>query len=146
MKIDEYLNNKINRPLAFIPMCLDPMHHGHANIIREAKKYGNVIIGLMTDKAMLSYKRKPKIPFEGRLEVANELKSVTYVLPIEGINYSEIASRYEFEFFLHGDDWKTNIQAESRKGLIEVMKKWGGVVIDIPYTRGISSTEIISES
>ena len=146
MKIDEYLNNKINRPLAFMPMCLDPMHHGHINIIREAKKYGNVIIGLMTDKAMLSYKRKPKIPFEGRLEVANELKSVTYVLPIEGINYSEIASRYAFEFFLHGDDWKTNIQAESRKGLIEVMKKWGGVVIDIPYTRGISSTEIISES
>ena len=51
---------------------------------------------------------------------------------------------YKFEFFLHGDDWKTNIQLESRKDLIEVMKNWGGVVIDIPYTKGISSSEIIS--
>ena len=109
---------------------------GEDKIIRKAKEYGNVIVGLMTDKAMMSYKRKPKIPFEGRLEVSKELKSVKYVLPIEGINYSEIASRYKFEFFLHGDDWKTNIQAESRKDLIEVMKSWGGVVIDIPYTEG----------
>ena len=93
---------------------------------------------------MMSYKRKPKIPFEGRLEVSKELKSVKYVLPIEGINYSEIASMYKFEFFLHGDDWKNNIQLESRKDLIEVMKNWGGVVIDIPYTKGISSSEIIS--
>ena len=144
MKVDEYLNNKINRPLAFVPMCLDPLHHGHINIIRKAKEYGNVVVGLMTDKAMMSYKRKPKIPFEGRLEVSKELKSVKYVLPIEGINYSEIASMYKFEFFLHGDDWKTNIQLESRKDLIEVMKNWGGVVIDIPYTKGISSSEIIS--
>ena len=68
MKIDEYLNNKIGRPLAFVPMCLDPLHHGHINIIRKAKEYGNVIVGLMTDKAMMSYKRKPKIPFEGRLD------------------------------------------------------------------------------
>ena len=52
------------------------------NIINEAKKYGNVVIGLMTDKAMISYKRKPLINFEGRLMVANELKSVSFVLQL----------------------------------------------------------------
>ena len=57
MKIDEYLNNKINRPLAFIPMCLDPMHHGHVNIIREAKKYGNVNVA--ASSADISYKKYP---------------------------------------------------------------------------------------
>ena len=143
MKINKYLENKKNRPIAFIPMCLDPIHHGHINIINEAKKYGNVVIGLMTDKAMISYKRKPLINFEGRLMVANELKSVSFVLPIDGINYASIASEYKFEFFLHGDDWKNNIQSGSRKELILEMDKWGGVVIDIPYTKDVSSTSIL---
>ena len=58
MNIKDYLSNNKNRPIAFLPMCLDPLHHGHINIIKEAKKYGNVVIGLMTDEAMLSYKRK----------------------------------------------------------------------------------------
>ena len=35
-RLDQYLNNKINRPLAFVPMCLDPLHHGHINIIRNS--------------------------------------------------------------------------------------------------------------
>ena len=143
MDFDKYIKNKKNRPIAFIPMCLDPLHHGHINIINEAKKYGNVVLGLMTDEAMISYKRKPLINFEGRLKVANELKSVSFVLPIDGINYASIASKYKFEFFLHGDDWKDNIQSVSRKELILEMDKWGGVVIDIPYTKDISSTDIV---
>ena len=143
MSFDEYLKNTKNRPIAFLPMCLDPLHHGHINIINEAKKYGNVVIGLMTDKGMISYKRKPLISFEGRLIVANELKSVSFVLPLDGINFVSIASKYKFEFFLHGDDWKDNVQSNARKDLIREMDKWGGVVIDIPYTMGVSSTSIL---
>ena len=97
----------------------------------------------MTDKGMISYKRKPLISFEGRLIVANELKSVSFVLPIDGINFVSIASKYKFEFFLHGDDWKDNVQSNARKDLIREMDKWGGVVIDIPYTMGVSSTSIL---
>ena len=145
MSFDKYLNNKENRPIAFVPMCLDPIHHGHINIIHEAKKYGNVVVGLMKDEAMVSYKRKPFINFEGRLAVANQLKSVSFILPIDGINYASIASKYKFEFFLHGDDWKNNIQSDNRKELITEMEKWGGVVIDIPYTEGVSSTNILKD-
>ena len=58
-------------------------------------------------------------------------------------NYDEIAEKYKFEYFLHGDDWKSNIQSDSRNKLIEVMKNWGGVVIDVPYTKGISSSQIV---
>ncbi len=145
MKEKDYLSNNKNRPIAFLPMCLDPIHHGHINIIKEAKKYGNVVIGLMTDEGMLSYKRKPIIEFENRLVIAKELKSVSHILPIDNIHYAPIAEKYKFEYVLHGDDWKSNIQSDSRKKLIEVMKNWGGVVIDVPYTKGISSTEVISK-
>jgi phosphoenolpyruvate phosphomutase len=143
MKKEGYLSNNKNRPIAFVPMCLDPIHYGHINIIKEAKKYGNVVIGLMTDEAMLSYKRKPRIKFKERLIVCEELKPVSYILPLDGIDYSTVAEKYKFEYFLHGDDWKSNIQSDSRKKLIEVMKNWGGVVIDVPYTKGISSSSII---
>ena len=143
MNIEDYLSDNENRQIAFVPMCLDPLHHGHINIIKEAKKYGNVVIGLMTDEAMLSYKRKPLVEFENRLIVAKEIKSVSHVLPLNDIDFARVAEKYKFEYFLHGDDWKSNIQSDSRNKLIEVMKNWGGVVIDVPYTKGISSSQIV---
>ena len=54
MNINEFLNNEKNRPFVLASMCADPLHHAHINIINEAKKYGNVIIGLMTDEAMIN--------------------------------------------------------------------------------------------
>ena len=49
------------RPHVFVPMCIDFLHHGHINILIKAKKYGKTIVGLMTDKAILSYKKKNQL-------------------------------------------------------------------------------------
>ena len=145
MNINDYLNDKKNRPVAVTSMCADPLHHGHINIINEAKKYGNVVIGLMTDEAMEGYKRKPLIKYENRLKVIQELKSVSQVIPLNDLDFASAAKKYQFEYFLHGDDWINNVQSESRKKLIEVMRVWGGKVIDVPYTNGISSSELQKE-
>ena len=145
MNINDYLNDKNNRPVAVASMCADPLHHGHVNIINEAKKYGNVVIGLMTDEAMAGYKRKPLIKYENRLKVIQELKSVSHVIPLNDLNFASVAKKYQFEYYLHGDDWINNVQSESRKKLIEVMQEWGGKVIDVPYTNGISSSELQKE-
>jgi len=145
MNINDYLNDKKNRPVAVTSMCADPLHHGHINIINEAKKYGNVVIGLMTDEAMEGYKGKPLIKYENRLKVIQELKSVSQVIPLNDLDFASAAKKYQFEYFLHGDDWINNVQSESRKKLIEVMRVWGGKVIDVPYTNGISSSELQKE-
>ena len=145
MNINDYLNDKKNRPVAVASMCADPLHHGHINIINEAKKYGNVVIGLMTDEAMEDYKRKPLIKYENRLKVIQELKSVSQVIPLNDLDFASVAKKYQFEYFLHGDDWINNVQSESRKKLIEVMRVWGGKVIDVPCTNGISSSELQKE-
>jgi len=145
MNINDYLNDKKNRPVAVTSMCADPLHHGHINIINEAKKYGNVVIGLMTDEAMEGYKGKPLIKYENRLKVIQELKSVSQVIPLNDLDFASVAKKYQFEYFLHGDDWINNVQSESRKKLIEVMRVWGGKVIDVPYTNGISSSELQKE-
>ncbi len=135
-----FLENNKNRPLAFVPMCGDPIHVGHINILNEASKYGSVVVGLMTDEAMISYKRKPITSYKNRAAVVEHLKMVDYVYPLDGIDYAKVANKFKLDFFLHGDDWLENIQKKSRDNLINAMKGWNGQVIDVKYTEGISST------
>ena len=132
---------KIPRPLVFVPMTADLFHHGHINILLKAKKYGSIIVGLMTDKGIKAYKnKKPLINFKNRRKILNQLKCVDGIIPLDGLKYVEFAKYYKFEYFVHGDDWKTNIQSNVRGKLIKTMKKWNGKVIEIPYTKGISSS------
>jgi len=141
------MNNKkifpFPRPYIFVPMAADIFHHGHINILIKAKKYGNVIVGLMTDSGIKSYKgKKPIISFKNRLKILNHVDLVSYVLPLPGLKYVNFAKKFKFDFFAHGSDWKKNVQSDQRKKLKKIMKSWGGKVIDIPYTTNISSSKI----
>jgi len=134
---------KFSRPYVFVPMAIDFLHHGHINILVKAKKYGNVIVGLMTDNGIKSYKgKKPIISFKNRLKILKYINLVNYVLPLPGLKYVNFAKRFKFDFFVHGSDWKTNVQSRQRKKLKKIMKNWGGKVIDIPYTANISSSKL----
>ena len=134
---------KLKRPHVFIPMSADIFHYGHINILKKSKKYGSIIVGLMTDKGIKSYKKKlPFMKYKERKLILNSIKFVNLVIPIPGLKYVEFAKKYKFDFFIHGDDWKKGPQADQRKYLILAMKKWGGRVIDIKYTKGISSSKI----
>tara|TARA_Y100000294_G_C8283258_1_gene227697 strand:- start:45 stop:512 length:468 start_codon:yes stop_codon:yes gene_type:complete len=132
---------QIKRPYVFVPMCLDFLHHGHINILNKASKYGNIILGLVTDEAIKSYKKKKPITnFKNRKKIALMLKNVSHIMSVKAPKYfPEIAKKYKFEYIVHGDDWKKGPQAESRKKLIIIMKTWKGKVIDVPYTKKISS-------
>jgi len=124
-------------------MCLDYLHHGHINILKKANNYGKVIVGLMTDKAIIAYKEdKPIINFNNRKKIAMSIKYVKKVLAVKKLDFVPIAKKYKFDYILHGDDWKSGRQKPKRKNLINAMKNWKGKVIDIKYTRNISSTLI----
>ena len=95
------------KPYVFVPMAIDFFHHGHINILVKAKKYGNVIVGLMTDDGIKSYKgKKPIISFKNRLKILNHINLVSYVLPLPGLKYVNFAKKFKFDFFVHGSDWK----------------------------------------
>ena len=131
---------KIKRPYVFVPMCLDFLHHGHINIIKKANNYGNVILGLLTDRGIISYKKKrPIIEFKNRKKIAMMLKNVTYIKPIKNLDSCiSLSKKYKFEYVVHGDDWKkSKQQSEFRIKLKESMKNWRGKVIDVPYTKKI---------
>ena len=133
----------LSRPHVFIPMSADLFHHGHINILLKAKKLGNTIVGLMTDKGIKSYKGKvPLINFVNRKKILKQIKCVDCILPINGLEYEKFAKRYKFDFFVHGKDWRNGPQSKERLRLIRTMKKWGGRVIEVNYTKGISSSYI----
>ncbi len=126
----------------YIGMSADLIHPGHLNIIKEAQKYGYLIVGLLTDKAIGSYKRLPYLNFEQRKTIIEAIKGVEEVVPQDTLDYTSNLKKIRPDYVVHGDDWKTGIQQKTRNKVIEVLKEWDGKLIDVPYTKGISSTQL----
>jgi len=129
----------------YIAMASDFLHHGHVNIIEKAAEYGDLTIGLLTDRAIASYKRVPFLDFKDRSKILMSIKSVKKVIPQQSLDYTENLIKIKPDFVLHGDDWKNGVQKETRNKVIKTLKKWNGKLIEIPYTENISSTKILNE-
>lgn len=124
----------------YVGMSADIIHPGHLNIIHEARKLGSVTVGVLTDAAIASYKRLPYLNYEQRSMVVRNLKGVDEVIPQTTLDYVPNLELIKPDFVVHGDDWKSGVQKETRQRVIDTLAKWGGKVVDIPYTQGISST------
>lgn len=126
----------------YIGMSADLIHPGHMNILKEAAKYGEVIVGLLTDKAIASYKRLPALTYDQRKEIISNIKHVFTVVPQDTLDYTKNLKTYKPDYVVHGDDWKQGIQKEVRQKVIDTLSSWGGELIEVPYTKGISSTQL----
>ena len=129
----------------YIGMTADIMHPGLIHIINEATKYGDVIVGLLTDKAIAEHKRLPYLTYEQRKEVVENIKGVSEVIPQEEWSYVDNLNRIRPDYIIHGDDWKNGPLREIREQVFEVMNEQGGKVIEIPYTKGINSSSLDKE-
>jgi phosphoenolpyruvate phosphomutase len=127
-------------PIVYVGMSADLVHPGHLNIIKKAAELGEVIVGLLTDRAIASYKRLPFMPFEQRREVINSIKGVGRVVPQETLNYVPNLLKYRPAFVVHGDDWQEGVQRHVRQEVIDTLAQWGGRLVEVPYTQGVSST------
>ncbi len=126
----------------YVGMCADFFHYGHLNIIKEATHYGLVIVGLLTDKAVASYKRTPAITYENRKAIIESVVWVYDVVPQRTLSYKDNLLALRPDYVMHADNWKDGKQKATRQEVIEVLSGWGGELIEIPYTDGISSTEL----
>lgn len=126
--------------IVYAGMSADIIHPGHLNILKEAQKYGRVIVGVLTDAAIASYKRLPYLNYEQRALIVSNLKGVSEVVPQETLDYRPNLEKIRPDYVIHGDDWKQGVQAKTRQQIVEKLAEWGGKVIDVPYTKGISST------
>lgn len=129
----------------YLGMIADIMHPGLINIINEGCKYGDVIIGLYTDKAIATYKRLPVLTYGQRKAVVENIKGVTEVVSQDDWNYVENLRKYRPDYIIHGDDWKKGFMKKIRAEVFKVMKEIGGEVIEIPYTQGINSSQLAED-
>jgi len=132
----------MENPKVYVGMSADLIHPGHMNILKVASSYGDVTVGLLTDKAISTYKRLPIMNFEDRFQVISNIKFVNNVIEQRTLDYTENLKNLKPKYVVHGDDWTTGIQKNIRKKVIEVLKEWEGELIEVPYTEGISSTSI----
>ena len=129
----------------YLGMIADIMHPGLINIINEGAKHGQLIIGLFTDKAIAQHKRLPYLTYEQRKNVVESIKGVSQVVPQDEWSYAENLRKLKPDYMIHGDDWQQGPDQELRSEAIDVMREWGGEVIEIPYTKGIESSSLDKE-
>ena len=136
---------KKSKKIVYVGMSADILHPGHINILKIASKYGEVVVGLLTDNAIASYKRLPIMSFEERKIILSEINVVKQIIPQETLDYEQNLKQLKPDYVVHGDDWKKGIQSKIREKVIKLLKSWNGQLIEPTYTEGISSTKIIEE-
>ena len=126
----------------YVGMSADVFHHGHVNIIKEARKYGDVIVGLLNDKAVSDHKRLPYLNWENRKKIIENIKGVTKVFEQSEWDYAPSILKYKPDFMVHGTDWLTGPLAPYRDLAIKALESYGGKLIEIEYTKDVSSTSL----
>lgn len=129
--------------IVYVGMSADLIHPGHLNILQVARGLGSVVVGLLTDAAIASYKRLPHMSFEQRKMVVESLKGVDRVVPQESLDYAPNLRLLRPDYVVHGDDWREGIQRETRQRVIDTLAEWGGQLVEPSYTPGISSSMLV---
>ena len=114
--------------------CTDVIHDGHLNIIEKAKEHGRVVVGALTDEALIKYNRFPTASLEERIKLYKELEGVDEVVVQNDFMYNDVIASIKPDYVIHGDNWKNGPESAIREHVAELLKEYGGEVIDVPYT------------
>jgi len=112
----------------------DVIHEGHLNILNEANKYGEVIVGVLSDEAMVKFDRFPTISFEERMDLVRNIPGVSRVIKQETVMYDTVIAELHPDYVIHGDNWKTGPMKAIRDNAEQLLAGYGGQIIDVPYT------------
>lgn len=116
-------------------MCFstDILHSGHTNIIKKAARLGKLIIGVLSDDAVVSYKRFLLLPMEERKAMFESLAGVYRVVEQKTLSYRENIEKYHPDYIVHGDDWQSGIQKPIRDEVVSLLAGYGGRLVEFPY-------------
>ena len=123
-----------DNPIVYTCFCTDIIHEGHLNLISEAKKYGDVVIGVLCDSEMVKYNRFPLKTTEERIELVKSIPDVKDVIVQDKIMYDDVVSKLRPDYIIHGDNWSDESMKVIRNNILTVLDKYGGELIEVPYT------------
>lgn len=118
-------------------MCFSTeyIHSGHIAIIRKAQKLGKLIIGVLSDEAVSSFKRFPLIPFEERMSLMSNIAGVYKVVEQKNLSYADNLRKIKPTYVVHGDNWKEGFQKPIRQEVVDVLAEYGGILVEFPYSK-----------
>lgn len=119
----------------YMSFSTDVIHGGHMAIIQKAAALGKLTIGMLTDEVVASYRRFPVLKFEERVKIFENIKGVDRVIPQKTLSYAENLRLLKPDYVVHGDNWVTGFQRPIREEVINVLKEFGGELIEYPYSR-----------
>lgn len=119
----------------YMSFSTDVIHGGHISIIKKAASLGKLTIGVLTDEVVASFKRFPVLMYKERADLLESIKGVERVIPQATLSYAENIRKLKPDYVVHGDDWVTGFQKPIREEVIEILKEYGGELIEYPYTQ-----------
>ncbi len=126
----------------YISFSTDIIHEGHLNVIEEAKKYGELIIGVFSDKAITKFDRHSILNVDERIKLFEKIDGVSKIVVQNEVFYKNILNELKPDYLVHGDNWKTGPLSYIRDEAIDVLKSYGGKLIEVPYTYSENITKI----
>ena len=119
---------------AYTVFCTDIIHDGHKNIIEQARKLGRVVVGALSDRALIRYNKFPTISMEERIKLYQSLDGVDEVIVQDSIMYDEVIQRLRPDYVVHGDNWKEGPESAIRNNIVSLLQRFGGELIEVSYT------------
>lgn len=114
--------------------CTDIIHEGHLNIIEQAHKYGKVVVGALSDEALIRFNKFPTISLEERIKLYENLDGVDQVVVQHSVMYDEIIKELHPDYIVHGDNWKEGAESAIRENVVRLLEEYGGKLLEIAYT------------
>lgn len=114
--------------------CTDVIHEGHLNIIQQARKYGKVIVGALSDAALIRYNKFPTISLEDRIKLYENLEGVDQVVVQNSVMYDDVIEQLHPDYVVHGDNWKEGPESSIRENVLSLLDKFGGELVEVSYT------------
>ncbi len=125
---------EVNERTVYMCFSTEYIHSGHTSIINKARRLGRLIIGVLSDEAVSSYKRYPLIPFAERKALFENLAGVERVVTQNTLSYAENLRALKPDFVVHGNDWCEGFQKPIRQEVCEVLAEYGGQLVEYPYS------------
>ena len=119
---------------AYTCFSTDVIHEGHLNIIKEASKYGRVVVGCLSDRASIRYNRFPTVPENERMALYKSVEGVDEVILQNDMLYDDVIAAIKPDYVVHGDNWVQGVESAIRSHVEGLISQYGGQIIDVPYT------------
>lgn len=125
---------EIENRMVYMCFSTDMIHSGHIAIIKKAAHLGKLTIGVLSDEAVVSYKRFPLLPFAERKTMFENISGVYRVVEQKTLSYKENLEKYRPDYVVHGDDWMEGFQKPIRDEVTSILATYGGRLVEYPYS------------